>query len=229
MHKNKHSAQVPVFTNADSILPGKLDQPGHTQTEIDETGGEHSQTSAVENQESDTNSGTKTTGTAPQEGSIINDDTNSSTEPQDAVATESTDGTPTTGVKKDGKERAARTVSKERREELILLILAIAAELPERGSFDAQSFAKTHNLVLSLVKDIFVDAQEDFDKLVKYKDKPEPKGLVISKKSNLMLKIEDIEELNKTRKESERFKIGDGFQIAAQGEQIILTRITRAA
>ena len=150
-------------------------------------------------------------------------------EQQDAVATVSTDGTPTTGVKKDGTERAARTVSKERRKELILLILAIAKELPVHGFFDAQSFAKTHNLVLSLVKDIFVDAQEDFDKLVKYKDKPEPKGLVISKKSNLMLKIEDIEELNKTRKESERFKIGDEFEHTSEGEKIILTRITRAA
>ena len=159
----------------------------------------------------------------------MNDDTNSSTEPQDAVATESSDGTPTTGVKKDGKERAARTVSKERREELILLILAIAAELPERGSFDALGFAKIHNLALSLVRDIFMEASNDFDKLVKYQDKLEPKGLVISQKSNLMLKIEDFEELNKARKESEHFKIGDGFQIAAQGEQIILTRITHAA
>lgn len=157
------------------------------------------------------------------------DVTDSPGEQQDAVATASTDGTLVTRIKKNGKERAARTVTKERRKELILLILAIAAELPERGSFDAQSFAKTHNLVLTLVKDIFVDAQEDFNKLVKYKDKPEPKGLVISKKSNLMLKIEDIEELNKTRKESEHFMIGDEFEHTSEGEKIILIRTSRAA
>lgn len=228
MHKNKHTSQVAVFTNADSILPVKPDQPGHTQTEVDETGGEHSQTSAVDNQESDTNSGIKTTGADPQEGSIMNSNTNSSTEPQDGVATESTDGLPPAGDQKLEKKRA-RTVTKEIRGEMMVEIQIIVEELPEHGTFDALRFAKERNLALPLVRDIFMEASNDFTKHVKYQDKLVAQGLVISRKCNLMLKIEDFDELNKERVESEHFKIGDGFQIAAQGEQIILTRITPAA
>ncbi len=82
---------------------------------------------------------------------------------------------------------------------------------------------------MPLVRDIYMDASNDFAKHVKYKDKPEAKGLVISQKSNLMLKIEDFEGLNKGRDESERFKIGDGFEATSEGEKIILLRTSRAA
>ena len=161
------------------------------------------------------------------------DDTNSSDEGHDVATDQSSDAVPlATGKKprkKPRKKPAARTVTPERREELTFMIHEIVDSLPERGTFDALSFSKKQNLALDLVKDIYMEASNDFDKLVKYKDKPESKGLVISQKSNLMLKIENFKKLNKGRADAKQFKIGDQFEIKADGDSIILTRISSAS
>ena len=208
-------------------------------TEVDETGGEQLQNAGDDNQDAKDNGDLGTTEDDAEDNQGVNestqpkvsedDVTDSTGEQQDAIATVSTDGTPVTRVKKNGEEPAARKTNKERRKELILLTLAIAAGLPEGGIFDALRFAEDHRLALSLVRDIFLEAQDHFDKLVKYKGKPEKKILTISKKSNLMLKIDDIEELNMTRDGSEHFKIGDKFEHTSEGDKIILTRISCSA
>lgn len=157
------------------------------------------------------------------------DDTNSSDEGHDVATDQSSDAVPLATGKKPRKKPAARTVTPERREELTFMIHEIVDSLPERGTFDALSFSEKQHLGLDLVKDIYMEASNDFDKLVRYKDKPKSKGLVISQKSNLMLKIENFKQLNKGRVESKQFKIGDQFEIKADGDSIILTRISSAS
>jgi len=127
------------------------------------------------------------------------------------------------------KQHVDRSVSPEREAELIRLAVEKINSIGDGEIFDGRAFAVEQHVAINVINKIFLSASNLTHIHVKYKDKPEPKGLTISKKFNLMLKIEDFEEMNKTRDESQHFKKGDGFAIKVEDEQIILTRISSVA
>jgi hypothetical protein len=118
------------------------------------------------------------------------------------------------------------------RDELVKAYIEEAKLLQEGEKFNASEFCKKHNLQQSLFYEINSLASLKTKEIYDF-DFPEIKGeksygkkyAVVGKKSNIIIKPPHVAILNKEREEDQKFKPGDKFEVAVDGDIITLTKI----
>jgi hypothetical protein len=122
--------------------------------------------------------------------------------------------------------------SSDDRQKVLNDLVEKARELKNDEKINATEFCNTHNIVDALFLDVYASATSIIEnyiphELIKEKGSRSygKKYAVVGKQGNIIIKPPHVAVLNEGREEDKKFKTGDKFEVAVDGDVITITRI----